>query len=121
MPEILLPVCQHRPVPKTIGKRESSFDGDRLDQVPAVGIEVFEDGNDAIRFGPRFLDEADTPLRIGKVVTGKVIRFEKQEHATTTLIADHLALPVTDSLHRWQWSRRGVRRDHGPSEMVKRE
>ncbi|AIT05138.1 hypothetical protein MC45_00300 [Sphingomonas taxi] len=77
MPEILLPVCQHRPVPKTIGKRESSFDGDRLDQVPAVGIEVFEDGNDAIRIWPRFLDEADTPLRVGKVVTGKIICFEK--------------------------------------------
>jgi hypothetical protein len=49
MPKILLPVCQHRPVRKTIGKRESSFDGDRLDQVPAIAIKVSEDGHDAIR------------------------------------------------------------------------
>lgn len=35
---------------RAIGKRESSFVGNRLDQVPAVAVEVFEDGYDAVRF-----------------------------------------------------------------------
>jgi hypothetical protein len=31
------------------------------------------------------------------VVTGEVVRFEKQEHPTAALMADRFTLPVADS------------------------
>ena len=76
--------------------RESLLAGGRFDQIPSVAIEVLEDSHDAIRFMARCLNEADTLLRIGKMVAGEVVRFEKQEHSTAALIADRFTLPVAD-------------------------
>ncbi len=66
----------------------------------------------------RCLNEADTLLRIGEVVTGEVVRFEKQEHSTAALIADRLTLPVADSPCQQQSRRRAVRRDHDPPLII---
>ena len=44
----------------------------------------------------RRFDKTDAPLRVSEVVTGKVVCFEKQEHATAALIADRLTLPVAN-------------------------
>jgi hypothetical protein len=43
------------------------------------------------------LNEDNTSLRVSEVVTGKVVRFEKQQHSTAALIADRFTLPVPDS------------------------
>jgi len=45
----------------------------------------------------RRFDKTDAPLRASEVVTGNVVCFKKQEHATAVLIADRLTLPVANS------------------------
>lgn len=60
------------------------------------------------------LDEADTPLSVGEVVTGKVIGLKKQEHSGAALIADRIALSVAYSPRQQQSARCAVRRDYDP-------
>ena len=74
----------------------------RLDQVPPVAVNVLEDGDDPVRLGPRRLDEADTLAFVSGVISREVVRFQKQEHATATLIADCNALPLPFCLGRKQ-------------------
>jgi len=76
--------------------RRSSLAHARFDQIPSVSVEVFEDRRRAIWFMARRFNKTDAPLRVSEVVTGKVVCFEKQEHATAALIADRLTWPVAN-------------------------
>lgn len=60
----------------------------RLDQVPEISMEIGENRNRAIGFMTWRFTEFDALFEHRRMVAGKVVGFEEQEHAAAGLVAD---------------------------------
>lgn len=89
--------AKRAPLPFGMMKRELPLGGKWFDQIQSIAIEILKYRHGAIWLVPRIFDETNTPLRIGEMVSREIIRLQKQEHATTALIADGFALPLAYS------------------------
>lgn len=65
---------------------------DKLNQVPEITVQIFENSDGTVIGGLRFPDEPDTLCDHVPVVSLKVVRAEKQEDSATGLVADELLL-----------------------------
>ena len=60
----------------------------RLDQIPFVAVQVFEDGDDSVGFFARVLQEFHIARVHCVVVAPEIVGVEEQENAAAGLIAD---------------------------------
>ena len=84
-----------------------------FDEVPPVAILVREYGHRAVLFVSGLLSKLDTPAHVSAIVAPKVIRRQKQEYASTRLIANRSDLALAFCLGQ-QETCTGPRRNQGP-------
>jgi hypothetical protein len=65
-----------------------------LDKVPAVAVQVFEDGDDAIGFMTGRFEKTDAGGGHSPVIAGEIVGLQEQEDASAGLIADPVGLPA---------------------------
>jgi hypothetical protein len=75
-----------------------------------------EDGDGAVRLGPRLFDESDAPLDERGMVALEVIRVEEQENPAASLRADGPSLKLVGGFRKQQAApARPQRRRDGPA------
>ena len=91
----------------------------RLQKVPLVAVEVFEDGDDAIGFVSRGLEKFDIVGLHLTVVAPEIIGVQKQENTSASLIADGLRLLGCSGLSEQETGAVGVwRPDNQPALVI---
>lgn len=90
-----------------------------LEEVPPVAVEVFKDGDGAVGFVPRRLEEFDIVGLHAAVVAVEVVGVEEEEDAAGGLLADELLLVGSGGSSEKEGGAGGVRRgDEKPSLRV---
>lgn len=93
--------------------------GIRLQKVPLVAVEVFEDDDHAIGFVTRGLEKFDIVGLHLTVVAPEIIGVEKQENTSASLIADGVRLLGCSGLNEKETGAVGVwRRDNQPALVI---
>jgi hypothetical protein len=70
------------------GTRARNRGIDRLEQVPLIAVEIFEDSDGAIRFLARGLEELDVGGEHETIIAPEIIGVKEEEHAASGLLAD---------------------------------
>ena len=68
----------------------------RLHELPPAPVDILKHGNPAVRLTAWLVDELDTSLHVGRMITREVICLEKEKDPASTLLAHCPKLAITD-------------------------